>query len=303
MHTIRLRNLISALCLMPLSACWVTSQTGDRMLSDIDALQKHTYQSRKTLEQQGAQLTEQRQQLDEQMKVAQSKIEEVATVLDTLNRAARMTDADFGVQIERLIQEVQELRGTLELADFRLGQMEQHFAEESSIVTRIEALEQKLDAATLAVGKKRSSAKSSGGKKPKDKKSLLGYAQQLVKDGKEKEARGVYREVIRKWPKNQGVTDEAYFRLGELYYQSRKYRSALQEYIHVAEKFRKSSFVDDAYYRIGICSMKIGSYKDAEIFFNALIKEYPKSPLIKAAKTKIQEVRAKLDSKKKKIKT
>ena len=75
------------------------------MLLDIDALQKHTYQSRKTLEQQGAQLTEQRQQLDEQMKVAQAKIEEVATVLNTLNRAARMTDADFGVQIERLIQE------------------------------------------------------------------------------------------------------------------------------------------------------------------------------------------------------
>ena len=276
-----------------LTACWVPVETGNLMQRDIGNLQRVSQESRKSID-------EQRAQLKEQMQRADGKIAEVAEVLQTLNRAARNTDADFGIQIERLIKEVQELRGALELSDYRLRQMEKHFGEESSLVSRVEELEKKLEINQLAIGTNSGKTTAKSSKKPKGRKALIQHAKDLTKAGKINEARGVYREVIRKWSKKPGTTDEAYFRLGELYYQKGKYQSALQEYIKIADKFPKGAYADDAYYRIGICSIQVGNLEDAQVFFQAVITDHPKSPLVKASKAKIKDIQKRLKKEKKK---
>ena len=86
------------------SGCfWVPAETGVRMQADIRGLQDNMRTANKHLEQQAAHLEEQSAQLANQMKEAADKVAEVAEALQNLNRAARMTDADLGVQIERLI--------------------------------------------------------------------------------------------------------------------------------------------------------------------------------------------------------
>ena len=274
-----------------LTACWVPVETGNLMQRDLGNLQRISQESRVSID-------EQRAQLKEQMQRADSKIEEVAEALQTLNRAARNTDADFGVQIERLIKEVQELRGALELSDYRLRQIEKHFSEESSLITRVEELEKKLETNQLSIGSTRTS--TTRAKKPKSRKGLIQHAKDLTKAGKTEQARGVYREVIRKWPKTAGTTDEAYFRLGELYYQKGKYRNALQEYVKIHDKFRKGAYADDAYFRIGICFMQIGELEDAQAFFQIIITDHPKSPLVKASKAKLKTIQKRLRNEKKK---
>lgn len=307
------------------SGCfWVPAQTGVRIQSDIRGLQDNMRAANKHLEQQAAHLEEQSAQLATQMKEAADKVAEVAEALQSLNRAARMTDADLGVQIERLIKEVQELRGSVELSDYRLGKMEGQLEGDQSLVARIESLEKDQNAlpiATKAPSKAKASSEKTtqtktskkaatktaaapkAKKPPQGKKELLAYGEALVKDGKIQDARGVFRDLVRRYPKSKGITDKAFFTLGETYFQNKKYRSALQEYIKVVDRFPKGAMADDAYYRIGSCSMEIGNLEDANIFFNEIVSNHKSSPLLKAARTKLKEVQKRLSKEKNKKKT
>lgn len=266
--------------------CWVPNETGAAMQRDIHTLQGQVSAADKSL-------AEQRARLDEQVQQAGRKTEEVARTLDELNRAARSTDADFGVQLERLIKEVQELRGSIELTEYRLGKIEAKLEGPGSLTERIAALEKAQASAPAATATPPPATTDK--EPPKGKKELLAYGAQLVKGGKAGDARGVYRDVIKQWPSEAGVTDEAYFRIGETYYDEKKCRSALSEYIKVVDKFASGALADDAYYKIGLCSIDIGNLEDAKIFFTEIVRSHKKSPLAKDAQKKLDEVEARLE--------
>jgi TolA-binding protein len=255
--------------------CWVPAETGKKMQADILALQDEVREANKGLDEQRAAFSEQIQAAKQQ--------------LADLSRAAHMTDADFGVQIERLIREMQELRGTLELTEYRLSKIEAKLEGPGSLDERLDALEKQ------AVGTPPTPISSDI---PTDKKELLVYARKLVKEGKVNEARGVYRDLIKRFANEPGVTDEAHFRLGELYYDEKKYRSAMQEFIKVAEHFASGKLVDDALYKIGICSMDLGRLEDAQIFFQEIAKNHRRSPFVRSAKAKLDEIAKRLEKEK-----
>lgn len=263
-----------------LPGCWVPAETGARMQADIDALRKAQQAASKDL-------ATQRAQLQEQMQRAASQIDQVAAALKDLNRAARMTDADFGVQLERLQKEVMELRGTLELIEYRLGKAEGKLEGEGSLSARVDALEHDL--------KNTATTEPAQAPAPKDKEGLLEHGRSLVKEGNVAQARGVFREIIKRWPADQGVTDEAYYRLGELYFDEKKLRSAMQEYIKVAEKFAAGKLAAASFYKIGICSLELGNLEDAQIFFTEVVKNHGRSTYAKDARKKLDEVKKRLD--------
>lgn len=268
-------------------ACWVPAETGAKMQAEIKALREQQQAASKDM-------AAQRAQLDEQMQRAAKQIDEVAATLVDLNRAARTTDADFGVQLERLQKEVMELRGTLELIEYRLGKAEGKLEGEGSLSERVAALERDLkDAATSAPPPPEA---------PKDKKELLLQGRSLIKEGKVAEARGVFRQIIKRWPDEEGITDEAYFRLGELYFDENKLRSALQEYIKVVEKFAGGKLAAASFYKIGLCSEALGNLEDAQIFFSEVVKNHGRSAYAKDAKKKLDDVKKRLDKEEKKNK-
>jgi TolA-binding protein len=265
-------------------ACWVPAETGAKMQADIETLRAQQQEASKDM-------AAQRAQLDEQMQRAAKQIDEVAATLVDLNRAARTTDADFGVQLERLQKEVMELRGTLELIEYRLGKAEGKLEGAGSLPERVGALERELkDAATSAPPPPET---------PKDKKELLLQGRSLIKEGKVAQARGVFRQVIKRWPDEAGITDEAYYRLGELYFDEKKLRSALQEYIKVVEKFAGGKLAAASFYKIGLCSEALGNLEDAQIFFSEVVKNHGRSAYAKDAKKKLDEVKRRLDKEKK----
>jgi TolA-binding protein len=264
------------------TACWVPTETGRQMESDIRVLATKQEANSKLV--------------DEQKARVDDEIRQVQTALEDLNRASRMSNTDFGVQIERLSRDLQELRGQIELLQYRLTQLEGKFNGPGSLTERVTNLE-KQTPAPLAPPP---SAKDAG---PKDAKTLLNEAKDLARAGKVEDSRGVYREVLRRWPDEAGVADEAHYRLAELYYDEKKCRSALGEYIKIVEKFGTGAFTDDALYKIGLCSIELGNLEDAQIFFGELVKNHKKSPLYKSAQQKLDEVQAKLAAEKKKPKS
>jgi TolA-binding protein len=274
------------LCVLSQGACWVPKEVGKQMQDDILALRGDVQSLKKGLDE--ARATE-----TEQMQAALKKIEEMSEALSEFNKSARMTDADFGTQMERMIRDVQELRGAVEVNEHRLGETETKL--EQTLASRIQAIQTQNpnDANESASASAQSAA-------PKDKKELLAYGAKLAKDNKIGDARGVWRDVVRQWPKEPNITDEALFRLGESYFDEKKYDQAVREYIKVVDKFSTGSRVADAYYKIGLCSMELGNLEDAQTFFTEVVTNHKKSPLVKNAKAKLDEVAKRIEQNRKK---
>lgn len=264
------------------SACWVPKETGRVMQRDLGLLRADLQATQKSFDSQQARLEEQLTRADGQSKAIEEKMRQ-------LDRAARKTDAGFGVQIEDLRRELQEQRGTIELLSYKVQQLEVRLGEPDS-------------SATDLPGAQSAASQPVATQVPKDKKGQLAFAKQLAAKGRKAEARGVLRDLVKKHPKETGITDDAFFQLGELYYKEKKFDRALQEYIKVVEKFPRGKFVADGYYRIGLCSMELGNLEDAKIFFEEVVKKHKRSPLAKHAKAKSKEVSRRLAKEKKRKK-
>ena len=282
-----IKLLLSATALS-LTACWVPSETGRQMQADILLLKNQYGDARKDLDAvKAAESEHNRQNLQ--------KLEEITSALQEFNQSTRSTDADFGTQMERMIQELQELRGAVEVNEHRIGETETKLTE--TLNSRIEALKGTAADPNNAPTNESISAASKTGA-PKDKKELLAYGYKLQKQGKIADARGIYHDVIRQWPKDNGITDQAIYEIGETYFEEKKYDVALREYIKIVDKFSTGTLVDDAYYKIGVCSVELGNYDDAQTFFSELVTNYKKSPLFKQAKTRLDEVTKHLEQEK-----
>lgn len=268
------------------TACWVPKETGRIMQDDIAALKADLTQVHKAVDEERAVETEHRQQ-------TLKKFEEISGALAEFNRSARMTDADFGAQMDRIIHDVQDLRGAVEVNEHRIGETETKI--EQNLAQRIEAINKQI----AGGGTETSEAADKG--MPKDKKEALAFANKLAKEGKTNDARAAYRNILRDWPKEPGVTDEAMFRLGESYYDDKKFDAALREYIKVVDKFASGDLVDDAYYKIGMCSLELNQLADAQTFFSEIVNNHKKSPLLKSARARLEEVNKRLEQTKKKF--
>ena len=285
----KILSVVTLSCLV--GACWVPLEQGNQLERDMGELRAQLLQTRKALDYQQA-------ELGEQMELADTQIERVAGTLEDLNRAARMTDADFGIQLQRLITEVQELRGKVELAEYTIESLNQSLHGDGGLIARVEAFEKNGKSSARST-KTRATTSSKQTGSSASIKELLKQGSVLGNEAKYDQARGIYRAILKKEPKKKGVSDLAYFQIGELYFQQGRYHSALQEYIKVVEKFGSGTYADDAYYKIAMCSLSVGNLEDAQIFFNELVQNHKKSPLYKQAVTKLGEVNAKLAAEKK----
>jgi TolA-binding protein len=259
------RSLSKVVVLLCLSACWLPLETGKQMQADLTALQEEVLASKKRLAEQQARLDDQMQRIDEKMQ--------------DFNRAASLSDADFGVQLEKLVKDTQELRGQSETAIFRLDK-----------------LEEKLGKMPETAVKDAREPQSSG---HKNKDELFEAAEAMEKDSRFADARGVYRDITKRWPTEPGVADLAYFRLGETYFKEKRFRDAMPSYIKIVEQFENGNFADKAYYQIGLSSLELGNFEDAQIFFNEIVTRYKKSPLFKDATSKLADVKKRLAQEKK----
>ena len=311
-HQMRI-SVVSLATAVFATGCFFPYESGMLLSRDLDALQKSMRDTRNNVEARGVQLEEQSAKLESQISQADEKLGEVAETLDTLNRAARLSNADFGVQLERMLQELQELRGAIELADYRISRMEQQiaanagsqpapsapaYAQNSKQPTpKVKPKAQPAPASPKATAKapaKPTPAKAKAPAKPATPKEQIADARSLIKQNKYDQARGILRQVLNGGPRKAGVHDLAHYELGKSYQSEKKYRAALQEYIKVAEQFPKGTMVDDAYFQIGNCSMALGNLEEAEVFFNEIITNHKRSPFAKDAKAKLSEVKKRL---------
>ena len=228
-------------------------------------------------------LTVQNKALEQELKETRDKqnatLDDVQKALEQLDKASRRSDADVGVQMQKTVEDVATLHGSMETIQYRLGVLEDAQKKTNDeLAKRAEA--------DAAAEKKKEELK-----RPDDPKEFLKLAETKIKDGDVPLGRALYNEFLKKWPKDEKA-GEAHFGLGETYYSEDRCREALYEYNKVIQDFAKSASAPDAYLHTSDCFKKLKMVAESKLALETLVKEHPKSDAAKTAKVKLAELKA-----------
>ena len=118
---------------------------------------------------------------------------------------------------------------------------------------------------------------------PENKDEILAQAQSKLTAGDHQEARRLLRHFISRYP-DEARVDRAQLSLGDSYFSEQKFAPAIVEYKKILEQYKKSAVVPDALAKIADAFYQLKFCSDAQLFFNQLLKRYPRHP--QAAKAK-----------------
>lgn len=274
------RLVEAALLLMFATGCVTTREEGLALRADLDALeddvaklQRRTDDDRVSLEQK---LTGMR--------------ERVVSLEGTLS-SLRQADADGGVQMEKVIAELQTLRGEIEEARYQLGETKksvQDILERPPVTVAAAAEAPKVDTPEKP---------SVGGEEvPEERQAHYDLAKGLFDDGKYPDSLEAFELFTTRYPGDE-LVDNAWFWMGEAHYNLAKateekkakgkaYKQAILAYQKVLE-LPTSNKGDGALFKIGLAFEALGFVDEARVFYEEILAKHPKSPLLADAKKRL----------------
>jgi tol-pal system protein YbgF len=104
------------------------------------------------------------------------------------------------------------------------------------------------------------------------------------------EAIAALREFRATWPRHE-LAQNAQYWLAEAYYDQGDYRTALEEFRHVVQRYPSGSKAPDALLKAGYCHAKLGDTKNARHLLGQVVELYPKSAAAKLADGRLRVLR------------
>jgi TolA-binding protein len=259
------------LLLFSVSACWVPIERGRQMEQRIARLEVESEESAR--------------RDNEQRALIKDRVAKIDKKIEELNQAARRSGADLSVQVQRLQEEVAKLRGTLEVDEHRLAEME------ASVGALRTDTEGRLAALKGAGALDDFEAKRKIAELPRadDKAAFYALAESEEASGDKGVARAIYEAYVKRWP-GDARSAEAGFRNGELLFAGRRYREALLAYGKVAEDFPKAEHAPDALLGAAESMVRLDMSADARDIFAQVVQKYPSSAAAKKAKARMAEL-------------
>lgn len=284
-----MRRLVLLALLAALPGCFYPADRGKALEARVEKLDADNAQLK-------AELKEAREQLAATLPRIDEKVAEVTKALKGLDSASRRSSADIGVQMQKTVEDLAQLRGQVETYLHKIGELE------AALARNAEEAERRLLALKGPDALKEADArlKAHALERPKDKKAFLALAQEKARGGETLVARQLYAEFLKKWSKD-ALVGEAHFGLGETYFAEDKCREALFEFGKVLQEFPKTASAPEAYLRSSDCFKKLKMAEESRLALEELVKNHPKSEAAKTAKARLAELdKAKKASAKKK---
>ncbi|WP_051286632.1 tol-pal system protein YbgF [Megalodesulfovibrio gigas] len=112
-------------------------------------------------------------------------------------------------------------------------------------------------------------------------------AVKLVQAGKVERGRQMLTAYIQENPKG-GMLPNAYYWLGETYFQDKRYAQAILAFKDVTTRYPKHDRASAALLKIGLAYEQLGDKPNARFYLGTLVKEYPRSSAAKTATDALQ---------------
>jgi TolA-binding protein len=273
-----MKRLALLLALLALPGCFYPADRGRALEAKVDRLNADNTRLTEDLKQAREQLNATLPRIDE-------KVAQVTQALDGLDKAARRNDADIGIQLQKTVEDMAQLRGQVETYLYKISELEAALGRLTQDAEKKQLAQQGVDALKEAEAKKQAEALQ----RPADKKEFLALAQQKAKAGEVPLARQLYSEFMKKWAKDP-LMGEAHFGMGETYFVEEKCREALFEYGKVIQDFAKTPSAPEAFLRSSDCFSKLKMKEESRLALEELVKSHPKSEAAKTAKTRLAEL-------------
>lgn len=263
---------------LALSGCFYPADRGRTLEARVQKIDE-------TQAQLQAELKQTHEQLDATLPRIDAKIAEVSKALQSLDTASRRSGADIGIQLQKTVEDLSQLRGQVETYLYKIGELE------AALARTNEETDKKLTALKGEEAMKEAEARKKAEelKRPTDKKEFLALAQDKARAGDTALARQLYTEFLKKWPKDALAAD-AHFGLGETYFAEDKCREALPEYGKLLQDYPKADATPGAYLRSSDCFKKLKMQEESRLALEELVKGYPKSDAAKTAKARLAEL-------------
>lgn len=212
-----------------------------------------------------------------------------------LSRESNKNNASSQANLDSIKSDFQVLSGRFEearhLSDKTLNSnmafLEISEGRLSSIETRLTKLEKDIanqSALIAALKETASDLQEEAQKKPAiPAKELYKSALDLIRSGKTKKSRDLFKQYLRDYP-GGALANNAQFWIGESYYDEKEYEKAIVEYDDVTRKYPAGGKVPAAMLKQAMAFEKIKDYKTSLALYNKLIKAHPKSDEAKLAK-------------------
>lgn len=208
--------------------------------------------------------------------------------------------ADSGAILDTMVSEMQGLRGTFEQVSYKLSQNDQRSERlQEDLEFRLQEIEKRLVALEKAqAALMLASPQGEGGAELLDASES---GEKLTGEETLKKARGYFdggnykislaflRSFKKRFPQDPG-NEEAQFLLAESLRLDGDLKSALQEYQVLVDTWPKSSRIPSVMLRQGESFVALGDKEAATLFFNELVRGYPRSPEAETAKARLKEL-------------
>lgn len=257
------RILVIGLIAFLMSGC-VPMWTGSAMQDDIDTLK---LQQASINQDMGAKQAE----LSAMVESARADVTELKGVLQAATDLLKRNNADFGLEIEALRQELQRLRGQLEESEFRLQKMQQD----------LQLFKEDVDIRFSDGG---------GAAMPETSKELFRFAADKFEAKDYRLARKGFEAYVAKFPRDKLVADAIFYN-GETYFAQGQWVSAALEYQKVMQNHERSDRAGDAAFRTGDAFAKMGRCKEAKLFYETVVKDYPKTKFAGQARDRLKTIK------------
>jgi tol-pal system protein YbgF len=104
------------------------------------------------------------------------------------------------------------------------------------------------------------------------------------------EAASGFREFLRSWPRHELAQNASYW-LAETYYDQADYKTALEEFRRVVQRYPSGSKAPDALLKAGYCQARLGDTKSARNLLGQVVELYPKSGAARLASDRLRALR------------
>ena len=124
---------------------------------------------------------------------------------------------------------------------------------------------------------------------PADERRDYDGALEILKEGRYNEAATAFQQFLSKYP-GSSYADNAQYWLGEVFYVTRQFESALGEFEKVVTAYPDSSKVADAKLKMGYIRYELKDWDKARELLNQVVQSYPGSTSARLAQERLERM-------------